>query len=137
MNLLRFLTPKDQTHFLNESSTIRQALEKFDYHKFTVVPLVDDEGHYVSTISQGDILSFIKNNSGFNLDMAEDTLISEIQIYRPYKALEITATARDAYELSLNQNFIPFIDGRGMYIGMIKRKDIISYLLYKYDIFEE
>ncbi len=137
MNLLRFLTPKDQTHYLNDSSTVRQALEKFDYHKFTVVPLVDDDGHFVGTISQGDILSFIKNHGGFNVDVAEDILVRDIPKYRSYKPLEITATGREAYELSMDQNFIPFVDGRGMYIGIVKRKDIISYLLYKFDIFED
>ena len=60
VNLLIFLTPKSETLYLNQNSTVRQTLENFDIHKYSVVPLIDDDGFFVSTISEGDILSFIK-----------------------------------------------------------------------------
>lgn len=65
MNIFNFLTPKSETFYLSDQSTIRQALEKFDYHKFSIVPLLDEEGHYVTTLSEGDLLRFIKNNWPF------------------------------------------------------------------------
>ena len=46
MNIITLLTPKEDTFYLDSRSTIRQALEKYDYHKFTVVPLIDKEGHW-------------------------------------------------------------------------------------------
>ena len=60
-NILNMLTPKMKTFYLDEDSTIRQALEKFDYYKFSVVPLINQKGEFISTISEGDILRFIKN----------------------------------------------------------------------------
>ncbi len=132
MNILTLLTPKDKTFYLNSDSSIRQVLEKFDYHKFTVVPLIDEEGRYLSTISEGDILRYIKNNCNFNLKYAENTKIVDIEIYRAYKALDINCSVKEIIELSLNQNFIPIVDDRGMYIGIIKRKDVISYFYMKY-----
>ena len=95
------------------------------------MPTVDDEGHYVGTVSEGDILRFIKNNAKFNIAVAEHYRISELEKYRSYKALDITCTENDLFELSLEQNFIPLVDGRGMYIGIIKRKDVIKYLYTK------
>ena len=77
--ILSILTPKKITFYLNENSTIRQALEKFDVHKFSVVPLVDDEGHYAGTLSEGDILRFIKNDVHFNIDDAEGVSIKDIE----------------------------------------------------------
>ncbi len=71
MNIITLLTPKEDTFYLDSRSTIRQALEKYDYHKFTVVPLIDKEGHYITTLSEGDILRYIKNNSNFDLEIAE------------------------------------------------------------------
>ena len=50
MNIFNFLTPKSETFYLSDQSTIRQALEKFDYHKFSIVPLLDEEGHYMTTL---------------------------------------------------------------------------------------
>ena len=128
MNIITLLTPKDQTFYLDSHATIRQALEKYDYHKFTVVPLIDKEGHYVTTLSEGDILRYIKNNCNFDLEVAESQTVDFIEKYRPYKALDIQSSIKDVIRLLYEQNFIPMIDDRGMYIGIIKRKGIIQFL---------
>lgn len=136
MNIFNYLTPKSETFYLNSKCTIRQALEKFDYHKFSIVPLLDDEGHYVSTLSEGDLLRYIKNEKNFDVSEAEDTLVSQIEKYRPYKYLTSGANIKEIYLLSLEQNFIPVVDDRNMYIGIIKRKDIIEYIFNKYDVID-
>ena len=123
-----FLTPKSKTFYIEDNSTIRQVIEKFDVHKFSVVPVIDEEGKFVTTISEGDILRFIKNHHEFDIYMAESTRINKVDLYRPYKALNIFTSLNDVIKLSLDQNFIPVVDDRGMYIGIIKRKDIIDYL---------
>ncbi len=126
MNIITLLTPKEDTFYLDSRSTIRQALEKYDYHKFTVVPLIDKEGHYITTLSEGDILRYIKNNSNFDLEIAEAQSIDLVEKYLPYKALDISSPLTDVIKLSFEQNFIPMVDDRGMYIGIIKRKGIIK-----------
>lgn len=127
MNLLFFLTPKDQTSYIEEHCTIRQALEKMDYHKFTIIPIIDKEGRYVSTLSEGDILRHIKNCCNFDLQAAEETRLTDVERYRSYQALDINCSDTDVVDMAKNQNFIPMIDDRGMYIGIVKRKDIIDY----------
>ncbi|MCR5741115.1 MAG: CBS domain-containing protein [Gammaproteobacteria bacterium] len=127
-NIFDFFTPKSETYYLNINNTLRQALERFDFHKFTVVPVIDDEGKYVSSISDGDILRFIKNEYKFNFDEAELVKISSVPIYREYKPLSIDTPFEEIYKLSLDQNFIPLVDSSNHYIGIIKRKTIISYL---------
>lgn len=136
-SVLTFLTPKMNTFYLNDESTIRQVLEKFDYYKFSVVPLINQNGEFVSTISEGDILRFIKNNHNFNILTAESTKINEIEKYRPYKALPISTDIKDIIKLSLEQNFIPIVDDRNMYIGIIKRKSIIDLLINIDDIIDK
>lgn len=128
-NILNFLTPKQQTFYLESDSTIRQVLEKFDVHKFSVVPIIDENGVYVTTISEGDILRFIKNICNFNQSLSEKIKINSIEIYRPYKSLYINASMEEVIKLSLDQNFIPLVDDRGVFIGIIKRKEVIEYLL--------
>jgi len=131
MNLFNFFTPKDETFYLQSNSTVRQALEKFDAHKFSVVSLVDEDGKFVGTISQGDILRFIKNVFNFDISKAESIKITEIEKYRPYKAINVESSIDEAIVLALDQNFVPIIDDRGIYIGILKRKTILEYLLVK------
>ena len=134
VNLLSFLTPKSETFYLHSESTIRQTLEKFDIHKFSVVPIIDNDGMFVSTISEGDILRYIKNACNFDVKISEKVRINEIDIYRSYRPLPISTPMNEVVVLALEQNFITIVDDRGAYIGIIKRKSIIDYLLSKISI---
>lgn len=127
-SIIQLITPKKATHFILNTSTIRQALEKFDAHKFSVVPLLDKDGHYAGTLSEGDILRFVKNNANFDIAIAENVLVKDIEHYRPYKCLKIDATIEEVYALALDQNFVPLVDDRDFYIGIIKRKDVLIHL---------
>ena len=129
MNLFQYFTPKSSTFYLESDATIRQALEKFDHHKFTVVPLLEPGGHYLSTVSEGDILRFIKNEAHFDITVAEKTRLAEIEKYRPYRACTIDVPFDELTRLALEQNFVPVVDDRGSYMGIVKRKEIIKMLL--------
>ena len=127
-SIISLLTPKKITFYILNTSTIRQALEKFDAHKFTIVPILDKNGKYRGTISQGDMLRFIKQKGSFNLEEAESISIKEIERYRSYRSLKIDAEFVEVLALSQEQNFIPIVDDSDTYIGIIKRSDIIKYL---------
>lgn len=133
-SIILLLTPKKITFFLSDTSTVRQALEKFDAHKFSVVPLVDEQGKYVGTLSEGDILRFIKNQPNFSTVLAENVLVKDIDHYRPYRAVTIDALMSEVFALSLEQNFIPVVDDKDTYIGIIKRKEVIKYLSERINI---
>lgn len=123
-------TFKSETNYLTDDTTIRQALEKFDYHKFSVVPIIDNTGAYITTVSEGDILRYIKNEAHFDIAKAENTYILEIDKYRPYVACRHDVSEEKIFKLALEQNFVPIVDDRGLFIGIIKRKDILN-LFYK------
>ena len=85
-SILEFLTPKKATFFINSKSTLRQVVEKFYAHRFTVVPLVDDNGKYVGTISQGDVLRFIKERNDLSIESLEDVGVMDIEHYRSWQS---------------------------------------------------
>lgn len=130
-NAFTFFTPKNETQFITSDSTLRAVIEKFDFHKFTVVPVIDVEGKFLFTLSEGDVLRFIKNFAKFNYSIAENVLVTEIPIYRPYQHLNISADFEEICKLSLKQNFIPLVDDRGMFIGIIRRSKVLDYLINK------
>ena len=39
MNILFFITPKSETAYLYDDCSLRQAIEKIEYHKYTAVPV--------------------------------------------------------------------------------------------------
>ena len=133
-SIMSVFTPKTMTAYLNVNSTTRQAIELFNVHKYSVVPLVDDEGHFAGTLSEGDLLRFLKNTVNYDIKAAEKIHVKEIERYRPYRALKVDSLLTEFFALSLEQNFIPVIDDKDMYIGIIKRKEIIKYLSEKIEM---
>ena len=59
-NVLLFLTPKSAVAYLEEDFTLRQAVEKMKFHRYSSVPIIDKNGKYVGTITEGDILAQCK-----------------------------------------------------------------------------
>ena len=127
-SVLSCLTPKSETQFILDAATIRQALEKFDAHKFSVVPVLDKDGNYINTVSEGDLLRFIKNEANFDIRVAESKTLKEVARYRPYQCLDANCSSEEVLALSLRQNFVPIVDDRKKYIGIVKRSDIITLL---------
>jgi len=130
MNIAFFLTPKSEVACIDTDSTIRQTLEKMEYHRFTAMPIIDDEGKYVGTITEGDILWTLKENN-LNLKETEKIYVSEVSKHMINKAVSINSEITDIILLSMNQNFVPVVDDQGIFIGIVKRSDIIKYCYNK------
>lgn len=127
MNILFFITPKSEIAYIYEDDSIRQALEKMEYHKFSAVPLLTRDGRYVGTITEGDMLWGIKNQYNLNLKEAEGISVSTLKRRMDYLPVFVKSNMEDMIDRALNQNFVPVVDDRKMFIGIITRKDIIKY----------
>ena len=131
---MSIFTPKKMTSFLNENVTVRQAIEIFDVHKYAVIPLVDNDGHFVGTLSEGDLLRFLKNKVGYDIKATEKVSVKEMERYREYRSLEVSSMWSEFFVLSLDQNFIPVVDDKGIYIGIVTRREIIKFLSHKVEL---
>ena len=56
MNVLFFLKPKLSVAYIYDTNTVRQGLEKMKHYGYTAIPVIDREGHYVGTVTEGDFL---------------------------------------------------------------------------------
>lgn len=127
MNLLFFLTPKGKVAYIYDDFTLRQTLEKMEYHRYSAVPILTREGKYVGTITEGDLLWAIKNRYSLNFKEAENTPILEIPRRMDNLPVSADTEIEDLIVKALNQNFVPVTDDRGIFIGLITRKDIMRY----------
>ena len=120
MNILFFLTPKSDVAFLYDDETLRQALEKMEYHKYSAVPVI-------GTITESDMLWRVKNQYDLSLRDSEHISVSAIKRRSDNRPVYVNATMEDLIDKALNQNFVPVVDDQKNFIGIITRKDIISY----------
>lgn len=127
MNIAFLLTPKSEVATLKHTSTLRQAFEKMEYHRYSQMPILDDEGRYIGTLSEGDIAWRLKADQLDQEKPIEKIRIGEIDRHFDNNIISINADFETALMLSIYQNFLPVIDDQGVFIGIIKRSDIITY----------
>ena len=130
-NILFFLTPKAMCAFLHDDDTLRQALEIMEYHKYSSVPIINKEGKYVGTITEGDLLWGLKKLNLLNLRDAENISILKIHRRRDYSCVKVECDIEDLIERAMEQNYVPVVDDEEHFIGIITRRDIIGYCYNK------
>lgn len=128
MNVLFKMIPKEKVVYIFDDFTIRQAMEKMEHYRYTVIPILNKEGLYVGSISEGDILWYIKNQKEFNYKIAENTPILAVNRNKEHKSIGINHNMKDLISMIENQNFVPIIDDRNAFIGLVTRKAVIQYL---------
>ncbi|MFG6330634.1 MAG: CBS domain-containing protein [Lachnospiraceae bacterium] len=132
MNVLFFLTPKSEVAHLHDDWTLRQGIEKLERSGYTALPLIDRQGRYIGTISEGDILRILKKRYDMNLRSAENILILSVERKVDIHPVSIDATMEDLVRMAMNQNFVPVIDDNRIFIGIVTRKDIIRFCYERY-----
>ena len=127
-NVLFFMIPKAQVEFISEDFSVRQALEKMEYHHYSSVPLLSKDGKYIGALSDGDLLWYIKER-GLNLNNTERVSIMQVERARDIKAVSISNEMGNLSTLILDQNFVPIVDDLGHFIGIVTRRSVINYLM--------
>ena len=128
MNLLFFLTSKSEVVYVKNTDSMRQVMERMEYHTYQAIPMIDQYGHYVGTITEGDILWRIRDDLPFDMKKAENVAIGDIPRKRENLPVSIQSDMEDLMSKAVNQNFVPVVDDKDIFIGIITRKDIIQYL---------
>ena len=134
-NILFFLKPKAMCAYLHDDYTIRQALERMESAGFAALPILNKRGEYRGSLSEGDLLWALKNVCYMDMRQAEAHRIMEISRKRDNVPVRVTTTMRDLVERASTQNFVPVVDDKDTFIGIVTRRDIIKYCSQR--LFEE
>ena len=127
MNILFFLKPKSELAYIYDYHTLRQALEIMEYHKYSSVPILNREGKYVGSITEGDVLWSLKKLNILSIKDAEDISIMKIERRMDYQCVTAESNMEDLIGKAMEQNFVPVVDDQEHFIGIITRRDIIGY----------
>ena len=127
MNIAFFLTPKNEVIYEYLDATMRQVLERMEHHGYTAIPLIDKEGKYVGTLTEGDILWKLKNTPDLSFKNSESVRVLDIPRRIKHRSVSISADVESLIFLATTQNFVPVVDDDGIFIGIIKRSDILNY----------
>ncbi len=127
MNIAFFLLPKQEVVCVNEDATLRQTLERMERHRYTAVPVISETGEYKSTVTEGDLLWYMKANPGLSFDQLHRVSLCDVPLRMNNLAVSIDANMEDLISLAKTQNFVPVVDDMSRFIGIVRRSDIIDY----------
>jgi len=126
-NILFFMTPKAMCQFVYDDFTIRQALEKMEAAKMTALPILNRRGEYRGTLTEGDLLWAMKNMCYLDMRQAEARRIMEIQRRWDNIPVRVTTSMHDLVDRATYQNFVPVVDDKDTFIGIVTRTGIMKY----------
>ena len=122
-NVLFFINHKAEVKYLSADMTVYQALNEMKEYKYTAVPVINYDGSYLGTITEGDFLWYIMNDGSFH------TKIKHVVRKDFCKPVNVNTDINELFSQSLNQNFVPIIDDRYIFIGIVTRKKILEQLI--------
>ncbi len=131
MNLLFLLHPKSMVAHLVSDCTARNGLEKMRAHGYTAIPVINPDGEYIGTVSEGDFLWALVGKGDCDLKKLEKIKLTDIMRGVRDSAVTVTAPMDELLLKIMNQNFVPVTDDRNTFIGIVTRKDIIKYYYEK------
>ena len=109
MNILFFLTPKAMCAYIEAGDTLRQAMERMEHSGYAALPVIDKSGKYCGVVTEGDLLWTIKR--------------------RTVQPVRVDTRVEDLISVAADQNFVPVVDDKGDFIGIVTRSRILKYCL--------
>ena len=128
MNIAGLLLPKSTVAFLYDDFTLRQALEKMRYHGYTNLPVITRDNQYFGTISEGDLLWYFMDAGTIDLTKCEDFRIRDAIKTKHYPPVPIYMNIQEVVDLLVDYNFLPVVDDRDSFVGIVTRNKILKKL---------
>ena len=128
MNIPKILTPKAMTAYISADDTVRQGLEVMRRHGYTAVPVLGEHGEYIGCITEGDFLRHILSTGSTSMKAQERYRIGELVRRDFCPPLGIAADDDEVIDAVLQQNFVPIVDDRGCFCGIVTRRSVIAAL---------
>jgi CBS domain-containing protein len=126
-NILFFLTPKASCAHLMADDTLRQALARMEAARYAALPILNKRGEYCGTLTEGDMLWALKDRCDLDIHKAEHIRIMDIAHRKDNTPVKVDAPMEDLLERASKQNFIPVVDDRNTFIGIVTRRAIIKF----------
>ena len=128
MNIPKILTPKAMTAYISADDTVRQGLEVMRHHGYTAIPVLGEHGEYIGCITEGDFLWYILSSGSCSMKNLERSHISDLVRQDFCPPLGIAAEDDEVIDAVLRQNFVPIVDDRGCFCGIVTRRSVIGAL---------
>ena len=128
MNIAGMLLPRSKVAFLYDDFTLRQVLEKMRYHGYTTIPVITRENRYCGTVSEGDLLWYFMDVGQIDFVKCQEVRLRDVIRLKQDPPIPINMSVKEAMELLVNHSFLPVVDDRDSFVGILTRNAILKKL---------
>ena len=130
MNIMFFLTTKRNVTFLYDDEDVVNGLRKLKNSGFHAIPVISREGIYRGTITEGDFLwMMIGQDEVIGKEKSRGMRIGDIPLNSINPAVSCECSIRGVLDHAAQYNFVPVVDSRDVFIGIVTRSKIIAHYL--------
>ncbi len=128
MDAKNLLTPKTKVEYLYNDITVSEAIAKMKRRRYALIPVLErNSNRYLYSISSGDLLYKITEIG--DVKKAESLPLSEVEINRLVIPAPQVQDIESLGDLLSSQNFVPIVDEKGIFLGLVTRRSVFNYLL--------
>ncbi len=131
MNVAYFLTPKNEVAWVPANATVAETLELMQGCGHATLPVLRHDGTYLGTVSEAALLTSVLRaevrHEAAPSDVPIDCLPTDVAIRHTTPALGIDASMDSVLQRIVDHGFLPFVDDRGAFIGIVRRRDVVSH----------
>ncbi|MDE6593749.1 MAG: CBS domain-containing protein [Oscillospiraceae bacterium] len=128
------LKPKSAVAFIYGDLSAEEGLKEFIKGGYTAVPVIDREGVYLGVVSERDFLYRLLESNGAGLLESENLTVADLASCTRFEPVPIDADIDTLFARIIEQNFVPVVDSRGMFSGIITRRDVLMRAFKKLNI---
>lgn len=123
-NVVFYLTFKKDLKFLFDTLPLREALNLMRAHGYSAVPVINAQGEYVGSVSEGDFLWFLIDHR-IQEPQLDEVLVREL--IRPgfMPSVDINVSLDQLQAMALRQNYVPVVDDRSCFMGIVTRQTLL------------
>ena len=123
---------KKKITYVYADSTLQEAVLAFAKSSYSMIPVLERESdRYLYSITATDVLNWVAD--GHHIDEAKQTPLSALSLTRLIAPCQENAELSSIADLVANQNYVPLVDEKGVFAGIVTRKNLIFRLLGELD----
>jgi CBS-domain-containing membrane protein len=96
-------------------------------HRYTAIPLLDAGERYVGTLTEGDLLFELWGKAPGRPARLDTLRLTDIRRRVVNLPVHIDAEVEELLSRAIDQNFVPVVDDRAVFIGIVRRRPIIEH----------
>ncbi len=132
MKAKELVTNKKKITYVYGDSTLEEAIKAFAKSSYSMIPVLERvSDRYLYSITATDVLNWMA--AGHSLEEAEKTPLSALSLTRLIASCQENAEVSSIADLVANQNYVPLVDEKGVFVGLVTRKSLIFRLLGELD----